>query len=86
MSTLPGTNRTTLNYTSISTSPTEQRKCLRKGGLCWDGTFVLGKHVASAKWNGNEWGGVAVAAVAVPGLPPGKGSWSLGPARGFVAS
>ncbi len=89
MSTLPGTNRTTLNYDSIPTSPTEQRKRLRKGGLFWDGTFVLGEHVArvaSADWNGDGRGGAAVAVVAAPVLPPGKGSWSSGPARGFAAS
>jgi hypothetical protein len=86
VSTLPETNRTTLNHDSIPTSLTEQRKRLRKGGLCWDGTFVLGEHVAriaSAEWNGDGRGGAAVAA---PGLPPGRGSWSLGPARGFAAS
>ncbi len=86
MSALPGTNRTTLNYDSIPTSPTEQRKRLRKEELCWDGAFVLGENVArvaSAEWNGDRRGGAAVAA---PGLPPGGGSWSSGPARGFAAS
>jgi hypothetical protein len=42
----------------------EQRKRLRKRGLCWDAAFVLGEHVAhvaSAKWNGNGRGGAAVA-------------------------
>ena len=46
VSALPGTNRTTLNYDSIPTSPMEQRKRLRKRGLCWDAAFVLGEHVA----------------------------------------
>ncbi len=89
MFTLPRTNRTTLNYDSIPTSLTEQCKCLRKGGLCWDGMFVRGEHVArvaSAEWNGDRQGGAAVAAVAAPGLPPGKGLWSSGPAWGFAAS
>jgi hypothetical protein len=60
VSALPGTNRTMLNYNSIPTSLTEQRKHLRKGGLCWDGTFVLGEHIACvalAKWNGKGQGG-----------------------------
>jgi hypothetical protein len=60
LSALPGTNRTTLNYDSIPTSPTEQRKRLRKGGLCWEAAFVLGEHVArveSAEWNGDGRGG-----------------------------
>jgi hypothetical protein len=56
VSTLPGMNRTTLNYDSIPTSPTEQRKRLRNGGLCWDRTFVLGEHIASAEWNGDGGG------------------------------
>jgi hypothetical protein len=92
VSTPPRTNQTMLNYNLIPTSPTEQRKCLRKGGLCWDETFVLGEHVPrimSAKWNGDRQGGAevaAVAAVAEPRLPPGKGSWSSGPVRGFAAS
>jgi hypothetical protein len=30
----------------------EQRKCLGKGGLCWDAAFVLGEHVAN---NEHEW-------------------------------
>ena len=67
MSALPGTNLTTLNYDSIPTSPMEQRKRLRKRGLCWDAAFVLGEHVAhvaSAEWNGNGRGEAAVAAVA----------------------
>ncbi len=60
MSTLPRTNWTTLNYDSILISPMEQRKPLKKGGLCWDGTFVIGEHVAriaSAELNGDGWGG-----------------------------
>jgi hypothetical protein len=60
VSTLPGTKRTTLNYDLIPTTPTEQRKCLRKGGFCWDRTFVLSEHVAhaaSAEWNGDGGGG-----------------------------
>ncbi len=64
VSALPGTNRTTLNYNSIPTSPMEQRKRLRKRGLCWDAAFVLGEHVAhvaSAKWNGDGRGEAAVA-------------------------
>ncbi len=86
VSALPGTNRTTLNYDSIPTSPMEQRKRLRKGGLCWDAAFVLGEHVArvaSAEWNGD---GRGEAAVAAPELPPIGGLWSSGPARGFAAS
>ncbi len=86
MSALPGTNRTTFNYDLIATSPTEQRKRLRRGGLCCDGTCVLGEHVArvaSAKWNVDGRGGAAVTA---PGLPPGGELWSSGPARGFAAS
>jgi hypothetical protein len=46
--------------TTIPTSPTEQRKCLRKEGLCWDVTFVIGEHIACimlAKWNSDRWGG-----------------------------
>jgi hypothetical protein len=57
-------NWTTLNYDSIPTSPMEQRKRLRKRGLCWDAAFVLGEHVvhvASAEWNGNGRGEAAVA-------------------------
>ncbi len=46
VSALPGTNQTTLNCDSISTSPMEQHKRLRKRGLCWDAAFVLGEHVA----------------------------------------
>jgi hypothetical protein len=67
VSTLPGMNQTTLNYDLIPTSPMEQCKRLRKGGLCWDATFVLGEHVAHitlAEWNGNRWGELAVAALA----------------------
>jgi hypothetical protein len=89
VSALSGTNRTSFNYDLIPTSPTEQRKRLRRGGLCCDGTFVLGEHVArvaSAKWNVDGRGGAAVATVAAPGLPPGGGLWSSGPARGFAAS
>jgi hypothetical protein len=47
---------------------------------------MLGEHVALAEWNGDRGGGAAVAAVAAPGLPPGKGSWSWWPAGGFAAS
>jgi hypothetical protein len=64
ISTLLGTNRTTLNYKSIPTSPIEQRKRLRKRGLCWDAAFVLGEHVAhvaSAEWNSDGRGEAAVA-------------------------
>ncbi len=67
MSALPGTNWTTLNYYLIPTSSMEQRKRLRKRGLCWDAAFVLGEHVAHvalAEWNGNGRGEVVVAAVA----------------------
>jgi hypothetical protein len=67
VSTLLGMNQTTLNYDSIPTSPMEQRKCLRKRGLCWDVAFVLGEHVAHvalAKWNGNGQGEASLAAVA----------------------
>jgi hypothetical protein len=42
----------------------EQRKRLRKRGLCWDAEFVLGEHVAhvaSAEWNGDGRGEAAVA-------------------------
>ena len=47
---------------------------------------MLGEHIARitlAKWNGDGQGEAAVAAVAAPGLPPGKGSWSSRPARGL---
>jgi hypothetical protein len=57
---------TMLNYNSIPTSPMEQRKHLRKRGLCWDVAFVLGEHVAhvaSAEWNGDGRGGAMVVAV-----------------------
>ncbi len=57
-------NQTTLNYDSIPTSPMEQRKCLRKRGLCWDAAFVLGEHVthiAPAEWNGDGRGEAVVA-------------------------
>ncbi len=67
VSALPGTNRTALNYDLIPTSPMEQRKRLRKRGLCWDAAFLLGEHVAhvaSAEWNGNVQGEAAVAVVA----------------------
>ena len=66
VSTLLGMNQTTLNYDSIPTSPMEQRKCLRKRGLCWDMAFVLRvhlTHIASAEWNSNGQGEAAVAAV-----------------------
>ncbi len=45
----------------------EQRKRLRKWGLCWDAAFVLGEHVAHvalAEWNSNGRGEAVVVAVA----------------------
>jgi hypothetical protein len=56
----PRNEPTTLNYDLIPTSPTQQHKRLRKGGLCWEAVFVLGEHVArvtSAEWNGDGRGG-----------------------------
>jgi hypothetical protein len=60
VSALPGMNRTTINYNLIPTSPSEQRKRLRNGGLCWEAAFMLREHitrVASAKWNSDRQGG-----------------------------
>jgi hypothetical protein len=45
----------------------EQRKHLRKRGLCWDAAFVLREHIAHvalAEWNGDGRGEAVVVAVA----------------------
>jgi hypothetical protein len=61
VSTLPGTNRTTLNYDSIPTSPTEQRKRLRKGVSAGTGrsclVSTLRRPSGMATWGGGGGGG-----------------------------